>query len=902
MLIASLWIYFSDLLLDVLFSEDVNLQFQTYKGLFFVLVTGFALHVTIRRLYQEIERREVFYHETLNEASIGMVEFDDQKILFSNRYFQQLFGFDEKSMHMNLIDLVHPTSIADVKRAIAFVHQQGKPISIEIKSNHSHTGNWLSLHLTRVQREDETHYFAITTDISTAKQFSLYTDILLRILLVIDAKENAEDMYKSIILLLLNQTGAIQGMLYVYEKNQVVLQFNQDGLVTESNQPFTDVYLKESTTVETLDMEDSIWVCIPLFDGRFKIGNILLQKSKTDTFDDDELTFFKIISTDLGIKISQKKLQFQRNRDEENQRLLLESASVATWEMDLKTGITKRSANHSKINDADDDPTKEWDFQRFMNSLHPEDVLKLTDIYNHIIEKKLENFDFEYRHTSKTDGYRWAQSTGKVHYDSDGNPSFLSGITIDIHERKRNEELLRESEETYKDLFENNPAALLIVKMDTFHFLGANKSAQFLYGYSEDQLLELTLTDLKPSNDKSLFKIPNEILDSHGFFRLGLWKHRKANNDLMYVDLAVSSIYYRGKRAYLLQVNEVTNVILSQQALSKSEAKYRTLFQENPQPLVIVDEHHEVILDVNETACHFFEKTKKELLKKRLSDVFGDRVALEIEVLMDRVPQEKVVRTETRMNLSTEEDRIIQITAVKSDVDQTPAIILFLMDITSTKESEQRAMRAFIEGEDKERERMAKELHDSLGQVLTAASMNLKSAQKELKDADFKRKEQFIKGVQFVHQAIDETRTIAQNLMPKTISDFGLISSLDLLIGSYKETLPFSIDLHHNLKDIRLSRVVELNVYRIIQEALTNVIKYAEAEHVLISIDYSRRSLRVEIKDDGKGMELTQIDQANGIGLKNMRSRVSIMSGELFIDSIPGSGTTIIVIIPLYHE
>src|SRR5690606_29077257 len=146
-------------------------------------------------------------------------------------------------------------------------------------------------------------------------------------------------------------------------------------------------------------------------------------------------------------------------------------------------------------------------------------------------------------------------------------------------------------------------------------------------------------------------------------------------------------------------------------------------------------------------------------------------------------------------------------------------VILFVTDVTANKSAEQHAMRAFIEGEDKERERVAKELHDSLGQILTAASMNLKSAQKELKEVDFKRKEQLNKGIQFVQQAMDDTRVIAQNLMPKTISDFGLISSLELLIKSYKETLPFSIDLHHNLQDIRLERVVELNVYRIIQEA-----------------------------------------------------------------------------------
>ncbi|TNE71662.1 PAS domain S-box protein [bacterium] len=897
--LASLWIFFSDYWVSIIVPAEFISEVQTYKGLFFVIMTGFALLLTIRFYYREIQNNEAFYQNTLNNASLGLVEFDDQKILRTNAYFRELFGFNEQQWHLKLEDIVHQSSVSEVKRALAMLNQGFQQVSVEIIPQSKKEHKWHSLHLSKIDRNGKVNFLGIINDISSTKRFSIYTDFLLKILLAIDTKMNLTDVYKTIVQLLIEQTSADFGAFFKLDENKYELSYYNHPLPIHIVQEIDPFHCSEFKTLE-IDREQ--YVLIPIVDGKKRIGVLVLWK-KSDVFQHDELNFYKIISSDIGIKAGQKLTQIQRDKDEEHQRMLLESAQVSTWDLNIINGVFKRSANHSKIIDADDDQSTDWTIERYKESLHPEDVSKLVDVYQKISLEQLEHFTYEFRHRTKSGEYKWASTIGKVHYNAKNKPLSVTGITINIHERKQNEELLKASEETYKDLFETNPAALLVVEKNTLQCIGANKAAISLYGYKEDELLTLKLTDLKTEVNKSLFKIPQKPVDSSNYFRLGLWKHLKKNHDVMYVDLSVTDINYQGKEAHLIQVSEVTNVILSQQALSKSETKYRSLFQENPQPVLIVDKAQEIIIDANEIAGHFFQTDKKHLLKKRLNEVFGERLALEIEVLMDESGRKKVAKTETRFSRNnSDEERLIEIAAVSTEMVQNPVVILFVSDITANKSAEQHAMRAFIEGEDKERERVAKELHDSLGQILTAASMNLKSAQKELKEVEFRRKEQLNKGIQFVQQAMDDTRIIAQNLMPKTISDFGLISSLELLIKSYKETLPFSIDLHHNLQDIRLERVVELNVYRIIQEAITNIIKYAEANQVLISIEYSKKSIRVEIKDDGKGMDTNIASEGKGIGLKNMKSRVHIMNGELFIDSIPGSGTTIIVIIPNYHE
>lgn len=898
--ISALWIVFSDKLVEFLVSEESLTVAQTYKGFFFITATGFFFYYTVKKYANYLVQRDRFYSNLLNDAHIGIVEFTDYKIVYSNKIFKDIFQFNEKILNLNLVDLVYSSSVSDVKRAIAFVNMNKSSITIQVKPQ-AQADNWYSLIITNVKRDDENHYYGVVSDISSSKKFDVYTEILLKIILAIDSKKTLQQTFETIIQHLIHLTSAHHAVLYINQANSFRKVSTSETDISEhiSDDLLNKIYT-EKTSISELELSGLGVIFIPLTDNLEQIGLLVLAKPKNEVKNEDELTLFRIISNDIGIKLKQKLDQYKKSREEENQRLLLDYAKVATWEIEVKSGKVNRSPNHSTLIELDSQKDS-WTQDKFYNTVFDEDVDKLKTLMNNLNSKN-SSFELEFR-VKKLDGnLKWIYSSGKYSFDEVTQRELITGISMDIHERKVNEELLKASEKTYRDLFQNNPAPLMIIDPENLQILGVNQAVLFLYGYSELKFLGMTLFDLSPKNEHQKILIPRELVEQYGFFRIGLWRHLKITGQQIYLDISVAMIEFKGKPSYIIMANEVTNVILSQEALSRSESKYRTLFQENPQPLLILDQTNELIIDVNQTASNFFGLPKSEIIQRSIQELLGNRVGLEVDLIIERLSKESVVRTESRFMLNEQSERIVEITAAKTEVDSVLSVILFINDITDAKKAEQKAIRAFIEGEDRERERMAKELHDSLGQVLTAASMNLKSAQKELNEIDFKRKEQFGKGVAFIQQAIEETRTIAQNLMPKTIADFGLISSLELLIASYKDTLPFNIDLVHNLPQNRLDRVLELNVYRIIQEALTNIIKYAKATQAMISIEYNEQQLRIEIKDDGIGMDLENNLYTNGIGLKNMKSRVKIMSGEFFIDSIPMNGTTITALIPIHHE
>lgn len=898
--ISALWIVFSDKLVELLVAEESLTVVQTYKGFFFVVVTGILFYFTIKKYANYLRLRDRFYSNLLNDARIGIVEFTDHKIVYTNKLFRDIFNFNERSLNLNLVDLVYSSSVADVKRALAFVNMNKSSITIHVKPL-AQTENWYSLIITSVMKEDEMHYYGVVSDISSSKKFDVYTDILLKIILAIDSKKTLQQAFETIVQQLIHLTSAQHAVLYINQDNGLrkVATSENDISVHISDDDLNKV-VTEKTGIYEIHNSDLDIIFIPLTDNLEQIGLLVLAKPITKEKKKDELILFRIISNDIGIKLKQKLDQHKKNREEENQRLLLEYAKVATWEIEQNSRKVNRSQNHSALIELD---TKQenWTQENFYNTVFEEDLVKLKLLMDNLSAEN-PSFECEFRVKKKNGGLKWIYSSGKYSFDEVAHRELITGISMDIHERKVSEELLKASEKTYRDLFQNNPAPLMIVDPENLQILGVNQAILYLYGYSEVKLLGLTLHDLSLKNEFQKIVIPRELIEQYGFFRIGLWRHSKITGQQIYLDISVALIEFKGKPSYIIMANEVTNVILSQEALSRSESKYRTLFQENPQPLLILDQTNELITDINQTAINFFDKPKSEIVQRSIQELLGNRVGLEVDLIIERLSKEPVVRTESRFTLNEQSEKIVEITAAKTEVDSVLSVILFLNDITDAKRAEQKAIRAFIEGEDKERERMAKELHDSLGQVLTAASMNLKSAQKELNEIDFKRKEQFGKGVTFIQQAIEETRTIAQNLMPKTIADFGLISSLDLLIASYKDTLPFRIDLVHNLDQNRLDRILELNVYRIIQEALTNIIKYAKATQALISIEYKEQQLRIEIKDDGIGMDIENNLFTNGIGLRNMKSRVKIMNGEFFIDSIPENGTTLTALIPIHHD
>ncbi len=213
------------------------------------------------------------------------------------------------------------------------------------------------------------------------------------------------------------------------------------------------------------------------------------------------------------------------------------------------------------------------------------------------------------------------------------------------------------------------------------------------------------------------------------------------------------------------------------------------------------------------------------------------------------------------------------------------------------KRTEKRLVAAIIETEDTVRRRIASDLHDGLGQNLSSASINLQSLLSEIKDWSADKKKVFHQVLSSLQDSIAETRGIARNLMPKAVEEFGLVPSIESMINALNAT-EIDFYLFDNLKGKRLSLNVEVMLYRIVQEAVNNILKYAKAKFVTIHLMRYKEIVILMIEDDGVGFKVNGPKSSNGVGLISIKNRVKSLSGNLIIDSSIGGGTTITVEIP----
>ena len=205
------------------------------------------------------------------------------------------------------------------------------------------------------------------------------------------------------------------------------------------------------------------------------------------------------------------------------------------------------------------------------------------------------------------------------------------------------------------------------------------------------------------------------------------------------------------------------------------------------------------------------------------------------------------------------------------------------------------ALRRVVEAQELERMRLARELHDETGQALTSVLLGLRSVEaatspEELTAALAHVREQVVRTTR-------DVRRLAVELRPSALDDFGLVTALERLLTGFAEESGLIADLESRLGDGRLPGAVETTLYRIVQEALTNVAKHAEAKRVSIVLTRRADGISTVIEDDGRGFDPKA--GGGGLGLVGMHERVALVGGRMTIESRKGAGTTIHVEVPL---
>ena len=210
-----------------------------------------------------------------------------------------------------------------------------------------------------------------------------------------------------------------------------------------------------------------------------------------------------------------------------------------------------------------------------------------------------------------------------------------------------------------------------------------------------------------------------------------------------------------------------------------------------------------------------------------------------------------------------------------------------------------------VAAQESERQRIARELHDETGQALTAIGLGLRGLTGSMRTANMERAKQNLHQLEVLTaHSLDELQRLIADLRPSHLDDLGLSSALRWYANTLQERIKLDIHVEIEGDEREVASPVKIALFRIAQEALTNVVKHAQAKSVKVYLTYAEKSVKIRVTDNGRGFDMGAASSAKRVswGLKGMEERTSLLGGKFEVQSRPGGGTTVEVSIPYIQE
>lgn len=336
--------------------------------------------------------------------------------------------------------------------------------------------------------------------------------------------------------------------------------------------------------------------------------------------------------------------------------------------------------------------------------------------------------------------------------------------------------------------------------------------------------------------------------------------------------------------------------------LRVSERKYKLLFEANPLPMLMISKATLDIITVNEAAINHYGYSHEEFIKLNASSL---RISEDQEV---NPPKNDEANKQGRIWRQVKKDgTVIMAEIIEHDViyEGQPAVLVLANDVTEKLKAQEALVdqrmhqqklisETSIQVQEKERDEIGKELHDHINQVLATANLYL---QMGLKKTGIKS-EHFDKSQEYILMAIEEIRKLSHNLVAPSLGQISIEEAVHELIMNVQSTtsLKVSLDMGNFIEDT-MEHNMKLMFYRVIQEQISNILKHAQATNVEIRFEANSSTLKLFISDNGKGFDIT--NTTDGIGLKNIKNRAEFYDGTTRIQSSPGEGCRLELIVPI---
>ena len=340
----------------------------------------------------------------------------------------------------------------------------------------------------------------------------------------------------------------------------------------------------------------------------------------------------------------------------------------------------------------------------------------------------------------------------------------------------------------------------------------------------------------------------------------------------------------------------------------QSEKKYKLLFEKNPVPMWMISKDSNSIVVVNESAILQYGYSQQEFLQLDLKDIF---VAEDVDLLLEEINDS--VNGNGRHRLWQHKKKngtIIQVEVASEDIVYAgqPVRLMLSIDVTEKVKASRllkrtlkdlRELAAHLENiREEERIRIAREIHDELGQTMTGIKMDIVWLSKRINEKD-KTITQKLNGViELLDGGVKTIRRISAELRPSILDNLGLIAAIEWHSQEFETRSGIATIFNTQIPELSLSDNIATGLFRICQESLTNVARHAHADKVLINLWIKENKLLLSISDNGKGFEVDKIATKKTLGLLGMKERTMMLGGKYKIISEPGKGTTIEVAIP----
>jgi len=502
----------------------------------------------------------------------------------------------------------------------------------------------------------------------------------------------------------------------------------------------------------------------------------------------------------------------------------------------------------------------------------------------------------------------------------------VAELEAHIDERTRMVDYLRQeatpgnAESKYRRLHESMMDAFVSVDVQG-RITETNPAYRTMLGYTEYELQHLTYMDVTPAKWHAFeARITAEQLLVKGYSETYEKEYRRKDGTVFPVEVRTFLIRDRdGQPASMWAiVRDITQRKKAEQALHDSETRYRTLFDQSPDAVVILDPETGALLDFNKEACNYLGYTREELSKLTISDLEVIESSEDTNIHFRQIISRGQDRFITRHRTKNGSIRDIEVITRPIQMGGRTLLHGIWHDITESKRAEEELRKSrdeleikvadrtaqlrtltsnIIDVEEKERERIGYALHEDLQQTLVALQYKISAIREYASSLAERSTVEAAAGI--LDKAIALTRSLSAEMMPPVFPGKNLLADLEWLAGDMQERFGLAVRLRAKSEQVEPSDAVREFLVRAVRELLFNVVRHAQIKTADVSIEcLDGAGITIQVIDNGKGIAADKLS-GHGLGLLKLRERVGHFGGKLRLDSTLGGGTCATLILPM---